>query len=299
MRNLLLILLLSTAAFSGCVSDDPLAKLDDGPSLMVDVPKTYEWSLDRCDAVVGVVHTAKENLQPHVPEGWRVAAPEEQGGPADPRGDAALGVEVFLCDDITAANLTDGNSSAMKKAAYASYWTWVEPPEEYRKDDVMFHFWKWDTLVADETLRAELVAEGLPIVNGTADWDGDTDTGMSTFVNSPAGPVAYQVKLDWEEGVIGFNGVAGAPFEPKEFSFVEYQATADGRIAEWTTDAVGDFVNIGVGYVKFNPGTWGHDVTGLERSPAYFFAGDWSFTNGKLLIPPRVDTGAGNTTAGA
>lgn len=297
MRNLILILLLLAAAVSGCISDEPLSDLDD-PSLIADVPKVYEWSLDRCDAVVGIVHTAKENLQPHVPEGWRVAAPEEQGGPADPRGDAALGVEVFLCDDVTSANLTDGDNSTTKKAAYASYWTWVEPPVEYRKENVTFHFWKWDTLVADEALRAELAAQGLPVVNGTADWDGDTDTGMSTFIKSPAGPIAYQVKLDWDEGIIGFNGVAGAPYESKEFSFVEFQNTTDGRIVEWTTDVVGDFVNIGVGYVKFSVGTWGHEVTGLERSPAYFFAGDWSFTNGKLVIPPRA-AATGNTTADA
>lgn len=290
MRALLLAIALIFVTFAGCLTGG--SDLDDGGTdgLASDGPVVIDFVLRDCQAVVGVVHVAPDRIQPHLPAGWTVAAPESQGGPDDPRGDAALGVEVFKCAEATAGNLTEGNSSSTPDAAYGSYWTWVEPPEEYHREGVLFHFWKWDTMVGDAALHAELLAAGLPMKTGSADWDGDTNSGSSIFLIGPNGPSVFHVSLAWEEGVIGFNGVAQAPFEPKQFSFVEFQHGANGTIVEWHVDVDGKTVNIGSGYVKFNVGTWGDEVTQLERTPAYFFAAEWTFA-GQIIIPPAAANG--------
>lgn len=251
-----LVLLLAPAA--GCVVEGP----SDGPA----APRVFASDLVDCDVAIGLIPVPAARLAPRMPSGWRPLQPEEAGLPDDPRGDALLGIEVASCASGYGGNVTD--------APYGSYFTLVEPPEDFRDADARFHFLKWETLVADGAAREALQEAGAAAFEGSASF-------------GPRVPLAeaFQATLEMD-GAHLFRATGPAPGDPslQRFRFVEWQPTRGG-FARWEATPVTDGLRVGGVTIEVPPG-FARDVAGGPRADGYAIVGRGSFTEATLTVPP-------------
>lgn len=230
------------------------------------------WGLAGCSFVIAVVPVPASRLADRIPAGFRVLGPTEVGLPDDPRGDGNLGIEAWRCNDGVGHNA----SVELHDVAYGAVFSFVEPPEDLRDNESLYHFVKWDTLVPDDERRLILERHGLPVLNGTNEFRRFQDVG---------GRILLDVGLELN-GTFAFSGTAAGPVDGMgAFSFTEFTPTPHG-LARWRTNVTTPHIVSGAGFLSVPPG-FVRDVVGADRVQAYLLAGNGgAFENGTIVLPP-------------
>lgn len=262
MRTAALVLLPALLA-AGCVGAPDLPAADLAPA------KTLSWALEGCAAAVAVVPVPAAALVPWLPEGFRPIAPAEAGLPADPRGDAILGLEAFECATATAGN------STVEGVPHGGIFTFVEPPAELADPDVdFFSFFRWDTVLGSETMRAHLAQAGAPVFEGTATVETAAD---------PASGGPLRASLEVNGTSFQFTGGAQAPSGSTGGVLKEYFATPAG-LATWKARGVAPYGQ-GAGTIQATGGL-AEEVLGAQPVAGYvLFMSDLSFVEGTVTVP--------------
>jgi hypothetical protein len=264
MRAILVALLL--LAPGGCI--ERLRGLEPEPPVATTLP----WALSGCTFVVAIVPVPAARLDGRLPEGFRALAPAEIGLPADPRGDANVGVEAWRCAEGTGANA----SELLNDVPYGAVFSFVEPPADRVVNGSRYHFVKWDVLVPDEARRAILLAHGVPAQAGDA-----------TFPQFQ--PVADKTLFDVSLDLNGTWTMRGTTANPDAsllaFSFAEFTPTPHG-LATWTTNVTAQTATSGTGTLASTAGFF-REVVGNAQTQAYYIAGTGgAFENGTITLPP-------------
>lgn len=225
------------------------------------------WSVEGCTAAVAVVPVPADALP--LPDGFRALTLAEAGLPEDPRGDAVFALESFDCARGTAGNET------LEDVPHGGVFTFVEPPETLRDDDVdFFYFYRWDTLIAAPTLRAFLADAGAPV------YDGATSL-MTATMPEAGGPLLASMDLNGTR--FEFQGAAQPVSGGTGGTFKEFLSTPNG-LATWKTTGAAPFGQ-GAGSVQVNGG-FAEEVLGNQRVPGYvLFLADVSFVDGVATVP--------------
>lgn len=229
--------------------------------------QSLSWSLDDCDAAVAVVPVPSARLQAHLPGGFRLLTPAEVGLPPDPRGDAVLGLEAFACGSARTENETASD------VPHGGIFSFVEPPADLADPDVdFFHFFRWDTLLGEPTLRAFYADAGAPVFDGTA---------TVTATPGPAGPLGARLEVNGT--TFTFDGGSPAPSGSTGGTFVEFMHTPEG-LASWKVTGVAPFGQ-GVGRVQVTGGL-AEDVLGAAPVPGYvLYLTGMGLANGTATVP--------------
>lgn len=234
---------------------------------------TLGWEAADCRFTIVIVPADREDVQPHVPEGFTPILPDEPAEmlPPDPRLEAVVGFETFQC----ASHTVDGDVA--EDVAYASVWTFVEPPEEYADPDHPLTFVKWETLIPDDDQRDLLTEHDVHVRAGTADQD--------DHVTTPVG-AGYDVSFTLDPDGITY-GASGVSPNPVDFggAFVEYSPHPDGLVA-WRTDFAAVTAFGGVGVAQWSEDALAAEILGTTEAQAYVVAGEGlAFDDGSITIP--------------
>ena len=260
-------LLLLAPLLSGCLVDQLRGLEPPDP-----VPTVLPWGLTDCTFVVAVVPIPAARLEGRLPPGFTPLSPAQIGLPADPRGDANVGVEAWKCNGGVGHN----ESVELNLTDYGAVFSFVQPPEDLVVNGSLFHFVKWDVLVPDAPRRDILAAHGVPAQNGTVEvrqFRSLTDQNL------------FDVGLELN-GTFTLSGSTAAP-QPQfqAFAFTEYTQTPHG-LAVWTTNVTATAVTSGAGPLVIPEGLM-LDIVGAERTQAYYLAGTGgAFSNGTIVLPP-------------
>lgn len=245
---------------AGCAGPDP-----DGPGLppAPDARPTgaIAWGLAGCAFVIVSVPVDPAALAPHVPEGFAPAP-----GRLDPLR-ASIELDAYRCDEGRWGDAT------LPDMSYGSVYVPVEPTAERREEGYGAYFVKWDPLVADEGVRARLVAAGLPAHAGDAQV-AIAGGGVSASLGYAGGAGGFSI-----EGAVGALEPQGAPLP-----FMEFTPLEDGRLATWRARLHDAEIGQGAGVVELGPG-WVREVVGMERAPATFIAGAWNVDQADVRLP--------------
>lgn len=273
-----LALAVALVSWAGCLgtdeADGPGPEADDGTSEQGSQPSTIDWGMTGCEVVVAIVPVDAQALAEHLPEGFEpVSAEEAFGLPPDPRGDGALGLETFRCEQGAGLNGT------LEDLAYGAVFAPVEAPEDLDHPEADVVFYEWETLVPDEDRRELLTERGLPAVDGNSDLSGLEET--------PAGHV-FDVSVTLDGATFSFTGSAGQANEDFRdgLPFVEFQQGDDG-FGYWAcleNGAAG--ANSGSGTVELPAGHWTSDVAASATQQAYMVAStDVTFEQASVVLP--------------
>lgn len=271
-------LFLVAMALAGCADGKPSISTPDGLTPASALPALeLAWGLTGCRFGVALIDVPAADVQPFVPEGFRILSVAEVGvepnAPMDvpnPRGDGNFGIELFQCDEGVGLDGT-----VVPAIVYGSFFTAVEPPMELRRD-VDFHFVKWDTLVPDEPRRELLQSYGMPVRNGTASVTQRLGQGS---VSSYAGTLTFEGGESYT-----FQGASALP--QAGVTFVEYMVTPGG-LAAWSTTV--EFLVGGVGpqTVTVPAGSFAAEVLGSGTFRGAGFAGIANFAGGLIQVPAQ------------
>lgn len=236
------------------------------------------WNAQDCDFAIVLVPTSIDRIQPHVPEGFTPTVPEEAAEllPPDPRMEAVFGYEVFQC-----AEQTIGEHQA-NEIAYASLWTFVEPPPDVADPDFPLAFVKWTTLVPDPQQRADLEDLGVPVTDGSAD--------LGDLVVTTAG-AAYDATFSLGPEKISYH-TSGASNNPTTFQgrFIEYSPLIDRQgLARWRTNFAADQAFGGTATVRWDQEAMAAEVLGTTEAQAWVLAGSGlTFADGSITVPAQA-----------
>lgn len=266
---LLLSVLLLAPVFSGCAD-----RLRDELEPDAPVATVIPWGLSGCSFVVAFVPVPAARLSDRMPAGFKSLSFTEMNFPSDPRGEANLGVEAWMCQEGVGHN----ESVVLHAVPYGAIFTAVEPPADLKDNASALHFLKWDVLIPDAPRRGLLQRAGVPAMEGNVT--------MNRFAQSPAGGIAYDVALDLN-GTFTFRGTSILPEASlTSFSFTEFTAVPDG-FAVWRTNVTADTAFVGGGVLTTPPGFF-REAAGGERVQAYVIAGtNGVFSGGAITLPPR------------
>lgn len=232
------------------------------------------WGLSGCSVVVAIVPVQTQALTEHLPVQFHpVSAQEAFGLPPDPRGDAALGVETFACQQGA------GLEGPVEGLAYGALFAPVDVRANITHPSTDLDFYKWTTLVPDDPRRRALQRAGLEAVDGSTDLSGleTTPTGHS-----------FDVSLTLNGSTFGFAGATDQPNEAfrEGIPFVEFQA-AEPKMALWVTleNSASDATS-GTGLLQLPQGHWTSEVVGATSTQAYMVAStDVTFEQARIEVP--------------
>lgn len=238
---------------AGCISQPTDVPAPSASAL--DLP----WELVECRYFIADVPADAAALAARLPEGFEL---DPNPSPLSPvaGSEPYLGIEAFSCAD---------------GSVWASTYTPVIAPDGLDVPDHLI-FVMWDTLVDNESRRAELAARGFPARAGSVTITGllgPTPTSEARFELEGIGPIVMQAA----------QPRPGSPFEG---DFVEYMEAEDGALAAWTTHYAATTVLGGSAIVEVPADSWIADVIGGPRAQAPMITGTWSFTNGSVRVPP-------------
>lgn len=236
------------------------------------------WEADDCAFTIVLIPTSQDTIQPHIPDGFTPTVPEKAASllPPDPRLEAVFGYEVFRC-----ATQTIGDHRA-DDVAYASLWTFVEPPDDLADPDFPLAFFKWTTMTPDAAQRSELEALDVRVVDGEADLAGLAVTSAGA---------AYDVTFTLGSDQITYR-TSGLSNNPTTFEgrFIEY-SPLDGRagFARWRTDFAADVAFGGTAVARWDQDAFATRVLGTTEAQAWVLAGSGLiFSDGSITVPqPR------------
>lgn len=237
--------------------------------------RTIDWGLSGCRGLVVLVPTSPESLEAHLPAGFTATMPDSVAEllPPDPRLEAVLGLEVLDCEEGA------GLHGPVQGLDYASFWTFVEPPEGHDDRGHDLSFVKWDTLVPDEPRRDLLVDHGLAARDGEVSFD------LWSPLDPGAG-VGFDAGWTFADGeTYRFIGAAAVPVDFNG-SFVEY-APASVGLAEWETSYRSASAFGGQGLAELDADGWPAEVLGDTLVDAYFLVpSDLDFYDATITLPP-------------
>lgn len=261
-------LLLLAPLLSGCVVDQLRGLEPPEP-----VPTVLPWGLSDCTFVVAVVPVPASRLEGRLPPGFTPLTPAEIGLPADPRGNANVGVEAWKCNGGVGHNA----SAELGLTDYGAVFSFVRPPDDLAVEGSLYHFVKWDVLIPDETRRGILLDHGVPAQNGTVTVHQFRALGEQTL---------FDVGMELN-GTFSLGGSTAVPdARLRSFAFTEYTQTPHG-LATWQTNATAATVTSGSGPLTLPPGIM-QDVVGAGRTQAYYMAGTGgALSNGTITLPPK------------
>lgn len=184
--------------------------------------RVLPWGFTDCDMVAYFTAVPAEALAPFLPPGFRSLSLQELAIPTAPPTTqlANFGAEMLDCREARGlrTNITDGS--------YGSYFTAVEPPAELFNASHGLHFIKFDVLIADPDLRAELDAAGVPAVGGSASF---VRFGDPTGTAPTGAPIPAEGSIYIGAGGAGlFDGAGLAPYPDPPASFDEFAPLPDG-----------------------------------------------------------------------
>lgn len=270
---LLLAAALLATGLTGCLGSDgnPEGSGDptEGPA-RIQLP----WGLSGCEVVVAIVPVDTQELNEQLPVQFHpVSAEEAFGLPPDPRGEGAIGVETFACQQGVGLNAT------VEGLAYGAVFAPVEMRANISHPDADLLLYKWTALVPDDPRRERLRTAGLHVVDGSTD--------LSGLQVTPTGH-AFDVSLTLNGSTFTFTGTTDQPNQAfrEGLPFVEFQAT-DARMALWSslensaTDATS-----GTGTLQLPQGHWTADVVGASTTQAYMVAStNVTFEEASIQLP--------------
>lgn len=271
MRRIAILLTLSILLVAGCADFRGRVEAPPRPEFAQVLP----WEAADCQYAVALIGIDADDIGGRVPEGFRILPVAEIPNfpvTQDPRT-GNLGVEMFQCASGTGLNAT----ANLTNLAYGSVFSFVEVPEALR-ENVTFHFLKWDVLIPDVERRALLVAQGVPAVTGNVTFSRFQDVGPLKGV---------QGLLMLQNDTYALDGV-GQPQGTDAFqnvSFLEFSDVGSGDFVEWRTNLTSTQVLAGSGFVDLSGASWVREVVGSDRPQAYYITGMGSLTNGTISIP--------------
>lgn len=272
MRRLALVLVVLSFA-SGCV--DLREQLEAPPA--PEYARVVPWSVSGCDFVIAILPVDASALGSRVPEGFRVLSVTEIPDfpvPAEPRGDGNIGIEAFRCASAT----DDTGNATLADVTYGSIFSFVEPPEEMR-ENTTYTFVKWDTIVADPTLRQNLANEG------TTALDGNATVTLTDF--QPLG-MRLEATATFANAEFLFSGIGSPQGSPSGtgLNFIEYAPANGEKFVEWRADINATSLVSGVGQIELPAESWVNAVVGANTAQAYYIAGIGELA-GNISFPYR------------
>lgn len=238
--------------------------------------RQLQWNAEDCDFAIVLVPASRDTIQPHVPEGFTPTVPEEAAQllPPDPRMEAVFGYEVLRC-----VTQTVGEHLA-EDVAYASLWTFVEPPARLADPDFPLAFIKWTTMTPDPDQRRTLDDLDVPVVDGSAD--------LTDLVVTPVG-AGYDVTFHLGAEQVSYR-TTGTSNNPTTFEgrFIEYSPLAhrnDG-FARWRTHFTADLAFGGSAIARWDQDAFATQVLGKTEAQAWVLAGSGlTFADGTITVP--------------
>lgn len=267
-----LLLVIVALALAGCTAPDVAAP--DGAAPADGAPAQLAFGLSECRYVIAWAPVDEAKLRALLPEGFE---PGLNGvAPFVPVGAPYVAMEAFRCAE------TLGPAGTLEDVPYGSYYTSAVPPSHLAWPGAEAHFVKWDTLVADASLREPLAAAGVPARAG--------DVAVPDASPAQGATVSSRLVLDGL-GEAGFEGVVGQTFGTGEgFPFAEYTPTEGGGVARWHAFATpGETVGTGQGVLRLPAGSWVADLVGADTVPARFITGTWTFSDGGVEPDARSE----------
>lgn len=232
------------------------------------------WDLLDCTFAIASVDVPSDALLPYLPPGFApVGARGLVNTPATSRTTSVVGFEVNTC--ASGAGL-DGEQVA--DMTYSSFWVGVRPPIKYFIPGVFSYFVNWDVLVPDGPRRAAFQDAGLPARDGRISIDAPAP-------GEPGGVLNVEYTHDGL-GTFRYGGpVVADAAPPGAGTFAQWTQASDGDLAFWQVDWATTTNFKGAGTIELDPASWYAELFGATTLPAQLWVGEWSYTNGHIVLP--------------